>query len=81
MGNGFDFRSILQMIRSGKNPQELMMYYLQSSLSNSPIGQNIIQMAKNNDKEGIEKVIRNLCEQKRVDFDKEFNAFRQNLGL
>lgn len=81
MGNGFDFRSILQMIRSGKNPQELMMYYLQSSLSNSPIGQNIIQMAKNNDKEGIEKVIRNLCEQKGVDFDKEFNAFRQNLGL
>ena len=81
MGNGFDPRSILQMIRGGKNPQELMMYYLQSSLSNSPIGQNIIQMAKNNDKEGIEKVIRNLCEQKGVDFDKEFNAFRKNLGL
>jgi len=38
-------------------------------------------MAKNNDKAGIEKVIRNICQQRGVDFDAEFNAFKQNLGL
>lgn len=77
----FDPRNILQMIKNGSNPQQIMMYYLQSQLSNSPIGKNLIEMAKNNDKAGIEKVIRNICQQRGVDFDAEFNAFKQNLGL
>lgn len=77
----FDPHQIIQMIKQGKNPEQVMMYYLQSSLSNSPFGQNIIQMAKNNDKAGIEKVVRNLCEQRGINFDAEFNAFKQNLGL
>lgn len=79
----FDPKNIIQMIRSGKNPEQVMMYYLQSTpnLVNSPFGQNLIELAKKNDKEGIEKIVRNICEQRGVNFDAEFNAFRQNLGL
>ena len=29
----------------------------------------------------IENIARNLCKERGVDFDKEFNSFRQNLGL
>ena len=50
-------------------------------MGNSPVGQNLIQMARNNDGKGIEKVARNLCEQRGLDFDKEFAAFKQQLGL
>lgn len=77
----FDPRQIVQMIKTGKNPEQVMMYYLQSSLSNSPFGQNVIEMAKNHDKAGLEKIVRNLCEQRGVNFDAEFNAFKQSLGL
>ncbi len=71
----------MQMVRSGGNPQQLMMNMLQQQAGNSPIGQNLIQMAQNNDGKGIEQVARNLCAQRGLDFDKEFAAFRQQLGL
>lgn len=72
---------ILQMLRSGGNPQQMMMNMLQQSAGNSPIGQNLLTMAKNNDGKGIEQIARNLCAQRGLDFDKEFAAFRQQLGL
>lgn len=72
---------IMQMIRSGGNPQTLVMNMLQQQAGNSPMGQNLITMAKNNDGKGIEQVARNLCAQRGLDFDKEFAAFKQQLGL
>ncbi len=72
---------ILQMLRSGGNPQQMMMNMLQQSAGNNPIGQNLLTMAKNNDGKGIEQIARNLCAQRGLDFDKEFAAFRQQLGL
>lgn len=81
MPNNFNPRNIVQMIRNGSNPQQIMMYYLQSSLSNSPFGENLINLAKNNDTKEIEKIARNLCAQRGIDFDTEFNAFKRNLGL
>ena len=72
---------IMQMIRGGGNPQTLVMNMLQQQAGNSRIGQNLITMAKNNDGKGIEQVARNLCAQRGLDFDKEFAAFKQQLGL
>ena len=71
----------MQMVRSGGNPQAMMMNMLQQQAGNSPIGQNLLRMAQNNDGKGIEQVARHLCEQRGLDFDKEFAAFRQQLGL
>ena len=71
----------MQMIRSGGNPQQLMMNMLQQQAGNSPIGQNLIKMAQNNDGKGIEQVARNLCAQRGLDFDTEFAAFKRQLGL
>lgn len=71
----------IQMMRSGGNPQQMIIQMLQQSAGNSPIGQNLITMAKNNDGEGIEQIARNLCAQRGLDFDKEFAAFRQQLGI
>lgn len=72
---------IMQMIRGGGNPQNIMLNMLQQQAGNNPIGQNLITMAKNNDGKGIEQVARNLCAQRGLDFDKEFAAFRQQLGI
>ena len=71
----------MQMMRSGGNPQQMMINMLQQQAGNNPIGQNLLKMAQNNDGKGIEQVARNLCAQRGLDFDKEFAAFKQQLGL
>ena len=71
----------IQMMRNGGNPQQMMINILQQQAGNSPIGQNLLTMAQNNDGKGIEQVARNLCAQRGLDFDKEFAVFRQQLGL
>ena len=72
---------IIQFIKSGGNPQQMVMNMLQQQAGNTPIGQNLLTMAKNNDSKGIEQVARNLCKQRGLDFDTEFAAFKQQLGL
>ena len=71
----------MQMVRSGSNPETMMMNMLQQQMGDNPIGQNLLQMAQNNDGKGIEQVARNLCAQRGLDFDKEFAAFKKQLGL
>lgn len=71
----------MQMVRSGGNPEAMMMNILQQKMGNNPMGKNLLQMAQKNDGKGIEQVARNLCAQRGLDFDKEFAAFKQQLGL
>ena len=70
---------IMQMIRSGSNPQQLMMSFLQQQ--NNPMANNLIKLAQNGYIGGIEQIARNMCSQKGLDFDKEFNSFKQQLGI
>ena len=71
---------ILQMIKSGANPQQLIMQYLQKEMSSTPIGQNLLYMARKGDSAGIEQVARNVMASKGLDYDKEFNAFKKFIG-
>lgn len=71
----------MQMVRSGNNPETLIMNLLQQQVGNTPMGQNLIKLAQNKDSKGIEQVARNLCAQRGLDFDKEFAAFKQRIGL
>jgi hypothetical protein len=72
---------LIQMIKQGKNPQQLMMSVLEGSASMSPIGANLLQLAKNNDAQGIEKFARNVFQSRGLDYDKEFNLLKQTLGI
>lgn len=71
----------IQMMRSGNNPQTMVMNMLQKQAGENPVSQNLLKMAQNNDGKGIEQFARNLCAQRGLDFDKEFAAFKQQLGL
>ena len=71
---------LITMIRNGQNPQQLVLNILESNLAQrNPIAANLLDLAKNNRTAEIERVARNLCEQKGIDFDKEFNNFKSNL--
>lgn len=76
-----NFQQILQFIKAGNNPEQLVMTMLNMRTKNNPIMQNVLQLLQLKDYQGIESVARNLAEQRGVDFDKAFNDFRNNLGL
>ncbi len=71
---------IIQLIKQGQNPQQLVMMMLQQQ-ANTPLGAHLLQLAQQGQTAEIEKIARNICKEKGVDFDQEFNNFRKNLGL
>lgn len=72
---------MIQMAKSGQNPEQMMLQYLQQQAQQSPMGQNLLSLVQQGNTADIEKIARNICAQRGVDFDKEFTAFRQSLGL
>lgn len=72
---------LVQAIKNGQNPQQLMLNILQNNMSGTPLGDNLIQLARNGRSADIEQIVRNIAKQKGVDFDKEFPIFVEKLGL
>lgn len=72
---------LIQLIRSGSNPQQLMLGILEQNAASNPVYQNLMQLAKENKTAEIEQFARNLAQAQGLDFDKEFNAFKKRLGL
>lgn len=75
-----DYMKLLQAIRNGANPQQLVMEVLEGQMASTPMGKNLLQLVKDNKTSEIEKIVRNICEQNGIDFDKEFSSFKQSLG-
>lgn len=65
---------IIQMIKSGKNPQQVLMNIMKSN--RNPMLQNVMQMAQNGDFKGIESIARNMCREKGIDADSVFKQFQ-----
>lgn len=71
---------LINMIKQGQNPQQLILSIFEANYgNNNPIAANLISLAKQNRTADIEQIARNICAQRGVDFDKEFNDFKSNL--
>ena len=70
----------MQMAKTG-NPQQLVMGMLQQRAQGNPIFANILSLAQSGNTGEIENIVRNMAKERGVDFDKEFNSFRQMFGL
>lgn len=75
-----NYLDIIQMIKQGRNPQQVLMNVLESQMGNTPMGQNLLSLAKNKESKKIEEIARNVCAQQGVDFDMMFDAFKKKLG-
>lgn len=75
-----DPKMLVQMIKSGQNPQQLMLSILEGN-AGTPLGANLLKLARNGQTAEIEQIARNMCKERGVDFDQEFQKFRQNFGL
>lgn len=72
---------LIQSIKNGQNPQQLMLSILQNQMGNTPMGQNLLSMVQKGQTSQIEQFARNLYQSRGLDFDKEFNAFKQQFRL
>ena len=71
---------IIAMIRSGSNPQQIMLNILEKGVADgNPFMGNLLNLAKQNRTAEIEQIVRNLCAERGVDYDKEFNNFKAGL--
>ena len=77
----FNPMQVIMAMRNGQNPQQIVMNMLQERMSQTPMGQNLIALAQNNQTAQIEQISRNICNQRGIDFDKEFNSFKDSLGI
>lgn len=74
-------QELIQMIRGGQNPQQLMLNIL-SQQANSPFGVNLLNLARQGDSKQIEQIVRNLyAQQGGSNFDEDFKNFKQQWGL
>ena len=72
-----NFMQILQLIKNGMNPQQLVMGMLQQN--DNPILQNANTLAQKGDIKALEQLARNLSQQRGLDFDTEFANFKNQL--
>ena len=73
---------LIQAIKSGQNPQQLLMNVLQNKMGGTPMGENLMLLAKEGRSADIEKIVRNMYAQNGRNFDVEYEAFKRNfLGL
>ena len=67
--------AIKQYMLQGLTPKGI----LQRMDIQNPILGNVISMAQNGDTKGVENFARNICKQRGLDFDSEFEKFKNTL--
>lgn len=71
-----DPRQLIQLIKNGNNPQQLLMSVLQQN--NNPILKNAMSLFQQGNTSGLQMIARNLANQKGLDFDTQFANFKKN---
>ena len=69
---------LIQLIRQGNNPQQLIMSILQQN-TNNPILNNASNLAQMGNVPALETLARNLAKQRGLDFDTQFMRFKNSL--
>ena len=80
MSSNMNPMQLMQMLKGG-NPQSFVFQMLEQNAQSNPFFANILQLAKSNKTSEIEQIAINMCKEKGIDFNKEFNSFKNNLGL
>ena len=68
----------MQFLKGIKNPQQFVMNML--GQNQTPIGMQLINLAKTGNKTQIENFARNICKGRGMDFDKSFAEFMKQIN-
>lgn len=73
---------IMSLYQAMRNPNQFMQNMLNNNkVAGNPMAMNALDMMKNGDNEGIEKMARNVCKQRGINPDEAIQQIRQQLGI
>lgn len=72
---------IMQMMKNGGNPQQMIMNMMKQQAGNNPVMNNALQMMEKGDNAGLEKLARNLCSENGINADEAFNQIKGQFGM
>ena len=72
---------LISMVKKSQNPKQFVYNIVEENMGSNPLFANLLNLAKSNNASEIEAVARNMFKEKELDFDKEFNTFKQNFGF
>lgn len=78
--NNVNPMELVQMIKGGANPQQLMLNFLEQRMGQTPMGANLLSLARNGQTAQIEQIARNMCAQRGINYDQAFADFKRNIG-
>lgn len=81
LGNSNNVLQFVSLIKNNPNPQAVVMNELQRRAQSNPVLGNIVTLVQNGDTQGVETIVRNIAKERGIDFDKEFNSFKQMFRL
>lgn len=81
MGGGNPMQMISQMMKGGGNTQSMIMDMIKKQAGDNPIMNNAIQMMEKGDKEGVEKLVRNVCQEKGINPDDAMKQIMSQFGM
>ena len=77
----FQMGWFMDQVRQGYRPEQITLNIVEQKMKGTPMGDNLIKLARQGNSAEIERIARNLAAQQGIDFDKEFEAFKKQLGL
>lgn len=72
---------LIQMLKGGGNPQQMLMGMLNQQAGNNPMMKNVFDMVQKNDASGVEQFARNLAKEKGIDADQAVSQLKQQFGM
>lgn len=69
-----NIEQLVNFINNGGNINQIV----QQMANANPMINNVLQASKNNP-QAIENFVKNICQEKGIDFDKEYNEFKEKL--
>lgn len=72
---------IMQMMKNGGNPQQMIMNMMRQQAGNNPVMNNALQMMEKGDNAGLENLVRNLCKERNINPDEAFNQIKGQFGM
>lgn len=79
--NSNPMNAILNMMKNGGNPEQIVLSMLQERAAGNPMLETLLQLAQQGDTQGVERIARNVVNEKGGNFDQQFSNFRRTLGV
>lgn len=79
-----NFNNMVQFINAVKlnqNPEQMVVNMLKERAQSNPTFANLVALAEQGKTRDMEVIVRNIAKEKGIDFDKEFNSFKQMFKL